>query len=75
MIMFLVKVEVQEDKFFSTMKGNGFLFTTLGDNLEEIRNNFVDLIQDFLEQEGGDMIEYREFNLDDFKNGLAKIMN
>ena len=44
-----------ENDLFAVVKGDGFVYSTAGNNETEIRDNLKDLITDFLENEGKEM--------------------
>jgi predicted RNase H-like HicB family nuclease len=61
-----VIVERDEDgDIFARMKGSGFLLTTVGKNMDEIEFNLKDLLQDYLENEGKENLDWKGLNIND----------
>ena len=61
-----VIVERDEDgDIFARMKGSGFLLTTVGKDMEEIEFNLKDLLQDYLENEGCDNLDWKGLTIND----------
>lgn len=53
-----VVLEKQEDEIWGRVEAPGFLYTTVGETVDEIEFNLKDQIADFLENEGRDMSEW-----------------
>ena len=61
-----VIVERDEDgDIFARMKASGFLLTTVGKDMEEIEFNLKDLLQDYLENEGSDNLDWKGLTIND----------
>jgi predicted RNase H-like HicB family nuclease len=59
-------VERNEDgDIFARMKGSGFLLTTVGKSMDEIEFNLKDLLQDYLENEGKDNLDWKGLTIND----------
>lgn len=55
----------QDGDIFARMKGSGFLLTTVGKDMDEVEFNLKDLLQDYLENEGKENLDWKDLTVND----------
>jgi hypothetical protein len=60
-----VILEKQDDEIWGRLEAPGIFYTTVGETVGEIEASLKELIEDFLENEGASMAEWKGVTIDD----------